>query len=79
VPRYSKIRVKAKDRNGKEVKFNATGFLSRVLQHEIDHLNGKLFVDHIKEDKEAFFELTEKGELEPLDYDKQIKNSRILW
>ncbi len=65
--------------NGKELRFNAEGFLARVLQHEIDHLNGKLFVDHIKNDKEAFFKLTDKGELEPLDYDKEIRNSSILW
>ncbi len=79
VPRYSKIRVKALDLNGKEVRFSATGFLSRVIQHEVDHTNGKLFVDHIKEQPDAFFELTSKGELEPLDYEKDIKNSTILW
>jgi peptide deformylase len=79
VPRYTKVRIKAQDANGKLVRFSATGFLARVLQHEIDHTNGKLFIDHIKEDKDAFFELTDKGKLEPLDYDKDIKNSSILW
>ncbi len=79
VPRYSKIRVKALDLEGKEIRFNATGFLSRVIQHEVDHTNGKLFVDHIKDEPDAFYELTDKGELEALDYESKIKNSRILW
>ncbi|RTK94473.1 peptide deformylase [Candidatus Saccharibacteria bacterium] len=79
VPRHTKVRIKALDANGKPIKFSASGFLARVLQHEIDHTNGKLFVDHIKDDHEAFFELTNKGKLEPLDYEKDIKNSRILW
>jgi len=79
VPRHSKIRVKAKDLKGKDVKFTATGFLSRVIQHEVDHTNGKLFIDHIAEQTDAFFELTTKGELEPLNYEKDIQNSHILW
>lgn len=79
VPRHSKIRVRAKDLDGKEIRFSASGFLSRVLQHEVDHTNGKLFVDHIKDKPDAFFKLTEKGELESLDYEKNIKNSHILW
>jgi peptide deformylase len=79
VPRYSKIRVKARDLHGKEIRFNATGFLSRVIQHEVDHTNGKLFVDHIADQPDAFFELSNKGELKPLDYEKDIKNNRILW
>ena len=79
VPRHTKVRVKALDRNGKPLKFSASGFLARVLQHEIDHTHGKLFVDHIKDQPDAFFELTSKGKLEPLNYEKAIKNSRILW
>jgi peptide deformylase len=79
VPRHSKIRVKALDLDGKEIRFNATGFLSRVIQHEVDHTNGKLFVDHIKHTEDAFYKLTSKGDLVELDYEKDIKNSRILW
>ena len=79
VPRHSKIRVKAKDIDGNEVRFKAEGFLARVIQHEIDHTNGILFIDHIRDDKKAFYTLDEKGELQPLDYDKDIKNSAILW
>lgn len=79
VPRYSKVRVKAKDIEGNEVRFKAEGFLARVIQHEIDHTNGILFIDHIRDDKKAFYTLDEKGELQPLDYDTSIKDSSILW
>lgn len=79
VPRHSKIRVKAMDIDGNEVRFKAEGFLARVIQHEIDHTNGLVFVDHIKDQKDAFYTLDEKGELQPLDYEKDIKNNRILW
>jgi len=79
VPRHSKIRVKALDSDGNEVRFKAEGFLARVIQHEIDHTNGILFIDHIQDKKDAFYTLDEKGELQPLDYDKDIKDSAILW
>jgi peptide deformylase len=79
VPRYSKIRVKALDLEGNEVRFKAEGFLARVIQHEIDHTNGIVFIDHIKDQHESFYTLDEKGELQPLDYDEHIKDNRILW
>ena len=47
VKRPEKISVKAMILNGKYIEFEATGLLSRVLQHEIDHLNGTLFIDRI--------------------------------
>lgn len=79
VPRHTRVRVKALDMSGKEVRLTAEGFLARVLQHEIDHTNGKLFIDHIKEKPEAFFILGEDGHLIKLDYEKDVRNSRILW
>lgn len=79
VERHSKIRVRALDENGNEIRFKAEGFLARVIQHEIDHTNGILFVDHIKENREAFYTLDENGELQPLDYDKDIATNSILW
>ena len=79
VPRHTKIRVKALDVEGNEVRFKAEGFLARVIQHEIDHTNGIVFIDHIKDETDAFYTLDEKGELQPLDYDEHIKNSDILW
>lgn len=79
VPRYSKIRVKALNLKGEEVRFKADGFLARVIQHEIDHTNGILFIDHIQDKKDAFFTLDEKGELQPLDYETHIYKNSILW
>lgn len=78
VPRYEKVKVKALNLDGKEIRVTAEGFLARVLQHEIDHTNGKLFVDHIKDEEDRFYRLMEDGKLEELDYVKDIKNS-VLW
>lgn len=79
VPRYSKIRVKAVNINGEEVRFKAEGFLARVIQHEIDHTQGIVFIDHIQDKHDAFYTLDEKGELQPLDYDTHVKDNSILW
>lgn len=78
VPRHSKIRIKALDEDGNEVRFKAEGFLARVIQHEIDHTNGIVFIDHIRDKKDAFYTLDEKGELQPLDYDTYIANSNLF-
>ena len=45
VDRYNRVRVIGLDRNGMQVEYLAEGFLARAFQHEIDHLNGILFVD----------------------------------
>jgi peptide deformylase len=79
VPRHSKVRVKALDETGKEVRFKADGFLARVFQHEIDHTNGIVFIDHIKDQPEAFYHLEADGQLQPLDYEADIKNNAGLW
>jgi peptide deformylase len=39
--------VEGLDREGKPIQIEAEGYLAIVLQHEIDHLNGKLFIDHL--------------------------------
>jgi peptide deformylase len=79
VPRYSKVRIKALDLSGKEVRFSAEGFLARVFQHEIDHTNGKVFIDHIKDSPMAFYELNDDGNLQQLDYEKSVKDNAVLW
>ena len=79
VPRYSKVRLKALDIEGREFRVTAEGFLARVLQHEVDHTNGIVFVDHIKNVKDAFFVLNKEGKLEQLDYEKDIKTNADLW
>lgn len=48
VTRPSKIWIEGKNADGKKIKIKAWGFLARVFQHEIDHLNGVLFVDKTK-------------------------------
>ncbi len=47
VRRYATVLVEGLDRDGNPVRIEADGFLSVVLQHEIDHLNGILFIDRI--------------------------------
>ena len=47
VKRYATVEIEALDAGGKPVSITADGFYSRALQHEIDHLDGKLFVDHL--------------------------------
>lgn len=79
VPRYNKIKIKALDENGQLFRLTVEGFLARVLQHEIDHTKGVVFIDHIKDKPKAFFRLTGEGNLEPLNYIKDIKNNHSLW
>lgn len=79
VKRYSKIRIKALDIDGNEIRLKADGFLARVIQHEIDHCNGVVFIDHIREDTKAFYELDDAGELQPLDYAAKVENNHELW
>ncbi len=47
IVRPAQVTVVALDENGKEVKINAKGLLAQALSHEIDHLNGILFVDKV--------------------------------
>jgi peptide deformylase len=79
VKRYEKVRIKALDEHGKPIRLTANGFLARVFQHEIDHTNGIVFIDHIKDDASAFFRLDDEGHLEPLDYNSEVKNNSELW
>ncbi|MDQ3065473.1 MAG: peptide deformylase [bacterium] len=79
VPRYTKVRIKALDQNGRPVRITAEGFLARVLQHEIDHTNGVVFIDLIKDKKDAFYRLNDEGKLVSLDYEIEIKDNPKLW
>ena len=49
VPRYKSIRVQALDRQGKETDFVANEFHARVIQHEFDHLDGKVYLDRMRD------------------------------
>jgi len=51
VKRCKKITVKYLDKNGKNIKLTGEGLLARVIQHEVDHLDGVLFIDKAREIK----------------------------
>lgn len=76
VARYGTIRVSAMDLDGRTFRMKAHGFLARVLQHEIDHLHGKLFVDTVEDD--AFYKIMDNGKLTPLPQ-HEIDSARVLW
>jgi peptide deformylase len=48
VERAAKVTVKARDRHGKEFRVKGEELMARALQHEIDHLNGLLYVDYLE-------------------------------
>ncbi len=52
VERNEKVSLSAYDKNNKSIKIKAIGVLARVFQHEVDHLNGILFIDKAKEIRE---------------------------
>jgi peptide deformylase len=49
VPRYKGVRVQALDRQGKKIDFVANEFHARVIQHEFDHLNGRVYLDRMRD------------------------------
>lgn len=61
IPRSTTIAYEAWTPEGQKIQGKANGFLARLIQHEIDHLNGKLFIDHIPEK-----ELVTREELEKI-------------
>lgn len=65
VKRYSNVRIQALDEQGSVVKISATGFLARLLQHEIDHINGKTYLDRLDENGELY-RMLPSGKLELL-------------
>lgn len=67
VNRPKKIKVTALNENGGPVSLKASGFLSRVLQHEIDHLDGILFIDRIQ-NKEKIIPVNQPTKEHETDY-----------
>lgn len=49
VSRSTNVLVRGRDRNGKEVRIKAEGWLARIFQHEVDHLDGVLFLDKVQD------------------------------
>lgn len=58
VTRHAKVSVKARDRHGREFRVKGTELFARALQHEIDHLNGALYIDAL----ESFDQLIRVGD-----------------
>jgi len=74
VPRYEKVRLRATSLDGREIRIkSSTPFVARILQHEIDHINGMCFIDNITHEKNAFSVLTKDGSLEPIKYEDVAK------
>jgi len=61
IKRSLTVKVKAQDRQGKEIRIRGEGLLAQVLEHEIDHLNGTLYLDHL-ESPEHLYKLDEPQE-----------------
>lgn len=58
VPRPEKVKLEYRDRNGRKHKLTAEGFFARAICHELDHLDGILYIDKATE----IYEINEKGE-----------------
>jgi peptide deformylase len=50
IMRYDAITVKGLDRQGKKIRIKADGLKAQALQHELDHLDGVLYIDHLEEE-----------------------------
>jgi peptide deformylase len=61
VARHDRVTVKARDRHGREFRVKGSELFSRALQHEIDHLNGHLYIDHL-ESLEELVRVSESAE-----------------
>lgn len=70
VKRPLKIKLKALDINGNPVRLTLEGFPARVIQHEIDHMNGTIFLDHI-DDTSQLFNIDKNGSLMPISASKK--------
>ena len=70
IKRSELVRVKGQDARGKEIKLKADGLFAEVLEHEIDHLNGILYIDHL-ESQDKF------RKLEPSKPPKQAEKKEV--
>lgn len=72
VRRSLRVTVKGKDARGRPTRVEAEGFLARAFQHEIDHLDGILFIDRV-ESPELLRRVTPEGEVVPLETPEELK------
>ncbi|GCE47977.1 methionyl-tRNA formyltransferase/peptide deformylase [Thermosporothrix hazakensis] len=71
IRRATKITVKAQDVHGKPVKVQAEGWFARILQHEIDHLDGILFIDRLDSPDDLY-------EVKPEDLEEAAEEAPVL-
>jgi peptide deformylase len=76
VQRAERVRVKALDRQGKSFELDVDGLLAVCIQHEIDHLDGKLFVDYLSSLKRQ--RIRKKLEKEARQSGEKAQNRRII-
>jgi peptide deformylase len=71
VPRATAVTVRAQDREGKPIRIEAQGLLARAFQHEIDHLQGRLYIDRVESpDKIWSIEPADESEVGPSGSDR---------
>jgi peptide deformylase len=56
VPRYREIRVRYTDQQGERVELKLDGFVARIFQHEYDHLEGRVYLDSVEDNRDIFSE-----------------------
>ena len=64
ITRHERVWVEAQDRHGRSYRFNEHGFLARAVQHELDHLRGKLYIDYLESLDELIPVTYEEGDSE---------------
>ena len=69
VRRAYKIKIRAQDRHGKSFEMEAEGYMAKCIQHELDHLQGKVFLDHLSALKRKVLEKKLRKQLRALDND----------
>lgn len=79
IKRAMMVAVKGRDVHGKEIRIRADGFFARILQHEIDHLDGILYLDRLQrpEDLRRLTEEEAAGEVEPESASKEPDKAQI--
>ena len=65
IKRSESVTVKGRDRQGKPIRIRATGLMAQALEHELDHLNGVLYIDHL-ESEDRLHKIEPKAETETM-------------
>jgi peptide deformylase len=76
VTRREKVWVVAQDRRGRKVKVAGSGLLGRALQHELDHLDGKLYIDYL-DSMDELISVTPADDDEPEEETTEAGESRV--